>query len=272
MMLAQENQVSEDAEEFSVFTITPAFWKMVTSALQTLCEDSTFDLDADGLRTRAMDQSHVALLDVKFPRSSFDKFHCSKPSRFTVHLDDFSKIVKRSDLRENFQISKGQNRNLSIKIGSGHYRKEFELHLIEDELKSSPLPKLAFTTRFTMDVQSFFQILSDISVISSHLSVSVSKSGSLNLSGKGDSGNVEIALGKTESTLLHEVIVESEAPETKAVYNLEYLLKIVKAVSSFSDFVRFEFSSKMPLRIEFSSSQSKSSSSIQFYLAPKMID
>jgi proliferating cell nuclear antigen len=270
-MMQTQNEFSQNSE-FSISSSTPAIWKMIASAVQTLSEDATFEVDADGVRTRAMDPSHVAMLDVKFPSSAFEKFRCLKPTKFTVHVEDFSKIVKRSESKETFEISRSETKSLSVKIGSGHYRKEFELHLLDDELKSSPLPKLTFTTRFAMGLDAFFQILTDISAISSHVSVAVSKTGSVILSGKGDSGKAEISLGKGDGALLQEIELENVSEETRAVYNLEYLIKIVKAVSAFSDFVRFEYSTKMPLRLEFQSLERKSAGPVQFYLAPKMVD
>jgi proliferating cell nuclear antigen len=265
-----QNEFSHDSE-FSILSSTPTMWKVIVSTILTLSEDATFDVDAEGVRTRAMDPSHVALLDLKFPSSVFEKFRCSKPTKFTLHLEDFSKIVKRSEPRDIFELSRSQVGSLSVKIGSGHYRKEFELHLLDEEMKSSPLPKLSFSTRFAMSLDAFYQILTDISVVSSHISVSVSK-GSVSISGKGDSGKAEVTLGKTDGALLQEVNEENSSLETRAVYNLEYLLKIVKATSSFSDLVRFEYSNKMPLRLEFLNMEKRSTGPIQFYLAPKMID
>ena len=265
-----QNEFSQDSE-FSIFSSSPAIWRMIVAAVQTLSEDSTFDVDSDGVRTRAMDPSHVALLDVKFPTSSFENFRCPKPTRFTIHMEDFSKIVKRSELKESFELSRAKSKSLAIKIGSTHYRKEFELHLLDDELKTSPLPKLTFTTRFSMGLDPFQQILTDISVVSTTVGVAVSN-GSVALSGKGDSGKAEVKIGKGDGALLQEASVENGSDETKAYYNLEYLLKIVKAVASFSDLVKFEYSSKMPLRIEFLNLEKRSTGPIQFYLAPKMID
>jgi proliferating cell nuclear antigen len=271
MMQAQKNEFSEDPE-FSLFSTSPAIWKLIVSAVQILSEDVSFDLDADGLRTRAMDDSHVALLDVKFPSTSFERFQCLRPAKFTVHVEDFSKIVKRAEPKETFELSRTKTRSLAIKIGSGHYRKEFEMHLLDEELKASPLPRLTFTTRFSMGLDAFYQILVDISTVSTHVTVSVAN-GLVCLSGKGDSGKAEVTIGKGDGALLQEAVVETGSAEsTRAVYNLEYPLKIVKAVSSFSDLVKFEYSTKMPLRLEFLSLEHRSAGPVQFYLAPKMID
>lgn len=272
MQQSQENPLSE---EFAISSSSSALWRVVTTSVQTLSEDATFDVDANGLGTRAMDPSHVALLDVNLPANYFDEFHCPRPSTFTVNLEDFSKIIRRADNRERVEISRMSSRMLKINIGSGHYRKEFELHLTESgERKPTPLPRLTFTTRFSMRFQAFLQILSDISVLSTHLAVSVSN-GSVVLSGKGDSGKVEVALGREDGALLQEAVVEGGSQQqTRAVYNLEYLLKITKSMSPFCDYVKLEYSSKMPLRLGFKNAAKTTSTSgeIQFYLAPKMME
>ena len=240
--------------------------------MQSIADDATFDLDADGIRSRSIDPSHVALVEVSLPPRSFEKFDCLRPTRFTLHLEDFSKIVKRSDSKESFEISRsGNERGLHIKIGNGHYRKEFELHLMETDPKSAPLPKLAFTTRFKMDLHSFYQILTDVSTLSNYLTVVV-RSDRVVLSGKGDSGNVEVTLGKNQSGLLEEIEILGEREETKALYNLEYLLKLVKAVAPYSDLITFEYANKMPLKTEFLIGKRPGMGKIQYYLAPKIID
>jgi hypothetical protein len=53
-MQAQNAEIFPSSE-LAIFSSALGIWKSVTSVLQTLSEDSTFDVDADGLRTRAMD-------------------------------------------------------------------------------------------------------------------------------------------------------------------------------------------------------------------------
>ena len=274
--MMQQSQENQYPEEFTVSSTTSTLWRVLAAAAQTLSEDVTFDTDGEGLRTRVMDPSHVALLDVNLTTNYFNGFRCPKPARCRLHLEDFSKIIKRADNREMIEICKMSSTMLEIRIGSGHYRKEFELQLSDSgETKPTPLPRLTFTTRFSMGFQSFQQILADISVLSTHLAVSVSN-GFVALSGKGDSGKVEISFGEQDGAFLQEAVVEGGSQQqSKAVYNLEYLLKITRALSPFADNVKFEYSSKMPLRLEFKSSETSTStvgSGIRFYLAPKMME
>jgi proliferating cell nuclear antigen len=56
----------------------------------------------------------------------------------------------------------------------------------------------------------------------------------------------------------------------KSSYNIDYISKIVKAISSISaDNVTLEFSSKKPLRLEFAI---QGSLKTQFFLAPRVND
>ena len=161
-----------------------------------------------------MDSSHVALIDIRFPSTSFDKFRCSKPTKFTLHMEDFSKIVRRCELKDTLVLSRSGGRSLSIIIGAGNNKREFELHLLDTDLKSSPIPKLTFTTKFTMNLETFSQILTDISTLSTYVNVQVSPD-ILILSGKGDSGLVEVIVNKEDGTLLQEVQADQGTQPTK---------------------------------------------------------
>ena len=46
---------------------------------------------------------------------------------------------------------------------------------------------------------------------------------------------MEVTLGKNQSGLLQEIEILGEREETKALYNLEYLFKLVKSVTPYSD-------------------------------------
>ena len=82
-------------------------------------------------------------------------------------------------------------------------------------------------------------------------------------SGKGDSGEVNIALENGKGDLT-ELDVKAESTGT---YSLEYLNPIIKAVGSTVEAVTCEFSTAKPLRIEF---KVANLGRIHFYLAPRV--
>ncbi len=52
---------------------------------------------AEGITFRGMDPSHVALIDISWPNSAFEKYECDSDIKFGVRIDEFSKLIKRAD-------------------------------------------------------------------------------------------------------------------------------------------------------------------------------
>ena len=40
-----------------------------------------------------MDPSHVALIDINWPNSAFEKYNCDSDVKFGVRIDEFSKLI-----------------------------------------------------------------------------------------------------------------------------------------------------------------------------------
>jgi proliferating cell nuclear antigen len=78
--------------------------------------------------------------------------------------------------------------------------------------------------------------------------------------GKGDAGDAEVVYWKDENTSIEMFNVN----ESKTAYSLEYLLQMLNAVDA--DNVILEYSSKMPLRLQF---LLPFRCDMQYYLAPR---
>jgi proliferating cell nuclear antigen len=254
------------AASFVARSKTPSEWKAVTASIQTLVEEATFDVTPDGITFRAMDPSHVALVDLFWPSSDFEKFACEKSDRFTVRMEDFAKLIRRAESKDSVEISREGTESLNVKVSNG-YKREFELHLIESNQSNTPLPKLTFDASFVTTEPSFDRILNDVSAISNHISID-SDSNRVLFSGKGDTGKASVVIEKAENGK-GDLISLSTQKEAKSTYSIEYLLKITKAAGSASDTIKFEYSSKMPLRMEFKLGEN-SKGRLQFYLAPRV--
>ena len=241
---------------------TPGEWKAVTAAIQTLVEEATFEVSSDGITFRAMDPSHVALVDLFWPSAGFEKFECEKADKFTVRVEDFAKLIKRAEAKDSIEISREGSDSLVLKLGN---KREFELHLVDSSQGTTPLPKLTFDSKFTIVEPAFERILNDVSVMSNHITIEASPE-RLTFSGKGDSGKASDVLEKGNNDLPEYTVTK----EAKATYSIEYLLKITKAAGSASELVNFEYSSKMPLRMEFKLGEAGKSGRIHFYLAPRV--
>ena len=244
---------------FSAKTSGSEEWKAVISAVSTLVEEATFEATVEGISFRGMDPSHVALIDINWPNTAFERFECDGDIKFGVRIDEFSKLIKRADKNNAIEISITDDNMLLVTIGKN---KKYKMRLIESSASDTPLPKIPYDTKISLTSSVFDKILGDVQVVSDYLIINATES-QAEFSGKGDSGEVNITLEKNKEELT-ELDVKADSLGT---YSLEYLNSIVKAVGTVVDTVTCEFSSSKPLRIVF---KVANLSRIHFYLAPRV--
>lgn len=243
---------------FSAKTSGSDEWKAILSAISTLVEEATFEATTEGITFRGMDPSHVALIDISWPNSAFEKYESDGDIKFGVRIDEFSKLIKRADKTESIEISITDNM-LLISIGKN---KQYKMRLIESSATDTPLPKIPYDAKIELATSLFDKILGDVQVVSDYLTIKTAES-KAEFSGKGDSGEVLISLQKQQDELT-DISVKEESTGT---YSLEYLNPIVKAVGTASGSIICEYSSAKPLRIEF---KVANMGRIHFYLAPRV--
>ncbi|MDX1595961.1 MAG: proliferating cell nuclear antigen (pcna) [Nitrosopumilaceae archaeon] len=233
--------------------------KAIISAISTLVEEATFVATAEGITFRGMDPSHVALIDISWPNSAFEKYECDSDIKFGVRIDEFSKLIKRADKKDSIEISISEQNLLLVSIGKN---KKYKMRLIESSATDTPLPKIPYDTKISLSSSSFDKILGDVQVVSDYLTISTTDS-KAEFSGKGDSGEVVIDLDK-DTDDVHEI---ASSKESEGTYSLEYLNPVVKAVGTTAGSITCEFSTAKPLRIEF---KVANIGRIHFYLAPRV--
>ncbi len=233
--------------------------KAIISAISTLVEEATFVSNAEGITFRGMDPSHVALIDISWPNSAFEKYECDNEFKFGVRVDEFSKLIKRAEKQDSIEISISEENMLLVTIGKN---KKYKMRLIESTASDTPLPKIPYDAKIGLTASSFDKILGDVQVVSDYLTIKANPS-KAEFSGKGDSGEVVIELEKGMEQLT-DISVKQESIGT---YSLEYLNPVVKAVGTTAGTVTCEYSSAKPLRIEF---KVANIGRIHFYLAPRV--
>ena len=244
---------------FLAKTSTSDEWKAVISAISTLVEEATFESTVEGITFRGMDPSHVALIDISWPNSAFEKYECDSDIKFGVRIDEFSKLIKRAEKNDSIEISISEDNMLLVSVGKN---KKYKMRLIESSASDTPLPKITYDAKIALVSTEFDKILGDVQVVSDYLSINASST-KASFSGRGDSGEVLITLEKG----MEELPEISVKQDSTATYSLEYLNPIVKAVGNTTGIVICEYSTAKPLRIEF---KVANIGRIYFYLAPRV--
>ena len=234
--------------------------KAIISAISTLVDEATFVATSEGITFRGMDPSHVALIDISWPNSAFDSYECDSDIKFGVRIDEFSKLIRRADKTNDIQINISDDNMLLVTIGKN---KRYKMRLIESSATDTPLPKIPYDSKISIQIDKFDKILGDVQVVSEFLTIQTSGT-KAEFSGKGDSGEVNIELEKDEQDEDEEISTKEDSSGT---YSLEYLNPVVKAVGKTAGIITCEFSSSKPLRVEFKISNI---GRIHFYLAPRV--
>jgi proliferating cell nuclear antigen len=274
---------AEESLQFSSITKTPEMWKSISSAIMTIVDEAHFEVSQEGIKFRSMDPSHIALVDINWPSSSFEKFECPSTIRFGVRIDEFSKILRRTNSNDSVEISILQDSRLNIKtIGSGYLR-NYKMNLIETggNPSSTPLPQMTFDSKIVLGHEIFEKILNDIAVVSEQITIESTTNARHSpkeeddnkitiFSGSSDKGEVKVTIDKhiNNSENIHEIDVKENS---KSSYMLDYISKIMRSVSSSSSqsnlVTIIEHSTKKPLRLEFTLPDAVK---LQFYLAPRI--
>ncbi|MGD0330281.1 MAG: proliferating cell nuclear antigen (pcna) [Nitrososphaeria archaeon] len=223
---------------------TPEEWKAIAVAISKIVEEATFEATSQGLNFRGMDPSHIALIDLNWPNSAFEKYECSQPLKIGLKIEDFVKLIKRASSNDKVELETKDN-SLMIKFVNS-YKKEYLVHLIEPYSSSTPLPKISLNSKAVIRTKALGNLLDDVQVVSETVNISAKKD-QIILEGQGDTGNAKILLDKTNEDIISVDVKE----ESTSTYSLPHLLDIIGSLSSVSENVSLEFSTKMPIKLLF---------------------
>ena len=235
-------------------------WKAILNAIGDIVDDAMFICTDEGVTFRGMDPAHVALLDVTFPKSSFQTLE-TKTSFFGLRIEDFKKVLNacgNSDLVE--LIIEGENL-MKITV-SGSLNMEFNLRLIEKSGTNTPIPKVDYKAKASLEPTVFSRILTNLQPISEYVTIDCNYD-KIQFSSKGDVGDARIDIEKGNPELRYLETLEI----TNAVYSLEYMAKIIRNIGKTSKNVSIEYSSKNPLHMLF---ETPSMVKVDYYLAPRI--
>jgi proliferating cell nuclear antigen len=237
-------------------------WKNLLTAISTLIEEADFNTSEDGLKLRSMDPSHVAMVDFEWSKEAFEEYVCDKPTNIRVNITTMLKLLRRSKSEESLEISYDEESKKVDLTLRGKILKKFTMPTLESVEEEVPTPKLSFNARVKLMSETLKEIVEDSETVSDNISFKA-KEDKLFVKASSELSNVGMELSKTDGALLELEIKEN----SDATFNLNYLGQMVKAGSATSEVVTIEFSTNMPIRLEFEMSQQ---GKLMYYLAPRI--
>ena len=247
---------------FNVKMADAKFLKDMMSAISILIDEATFDVASDGIKLRAMDPSRVAMVDFEWPKTVFDEYVCSETMKMCVNISEMLKLLRRTGKDESLELSLDEKTGrLKITI-KGKYVRTFNMPTLEAMEEEVPTPKVTFNVRAKIVTEGLREAIEDASLVSDHVRIEADNE-KMVMQATGDLMGATIEFKKGSDALL-----DIEAKEaSKATFSLSYLSEIVKAAVATSDIATLEFSTDMPIKLDF---KQPKEGKLTFYLAPRI--
>jgi proliferating cell nuclear antigen len=247
---------------FKVKLTDAKLWRNLMTAISTLIDEATFNANEEGIALRAMDPSHVAMVDFAWPKTAFEEYRCDQPMKICVNISEMLKLLRGAGSDEVLELSLDeQTGRLNLRL-QGKYVRTFSMATLESTGEETPTPKISFNAKARITTDCLKQAVDDAATVSDHVRLEALPE-KLILRATGDLGSVTIELEKNSEALLSLEVKE----ESKATFSLNYLAEIIKAASIASPIATVEFSSNMPIKIDFELAQQ---GKLSYLLAPRI--
>lgn len=256
----EEVVFSKESEIVQVgFTTDKATLLQIAKSAECMYEDATFSISEEGISFRAMDPSHVALLDMGIPNACFEKWSCIEEQKFALNIEEFRKLVNSLDTKGSISLQIKEKEILVLQNGFSA-----SVKTIEPSVKDCPLPRIpydntiGFSENEEINVSEFSKLARKIGTVSDYITINCDASKVL-FTGKGDQGACEKAYTSQQVKI-------DNREDSETTYSLEFLMPYLRTLTKDSQ-IELGFSTSKPMRIQ---TKVNNIGRIDFYLAPRV--
>jgi len=231
--------------------------KTATKAIVSLVSEARFHFKDEGLHSRAVDPSNVAMVIVDIPRDSFEVYKVDEEKIVGVDVNrvyDILKAVKRKDLVE---LKVEDDSHMKVKFGSV----EYTVALIDPSAirKEPRIPELELPAKIVLDAGEFKKAIQAADKISDHVVFKSDETG-FYIEAEGDIDKITFHMGEIE-------LIEFNKESARSMFSVEYLKEFVKIASS-GDILTIYLGNNYPVRLIFDVVDGRLK--VEYILAPRI--
>ena len=242
-----------------VYGETSSF-KNIVEALSKIVDECLIRFYEDGMRLKALDPAHVSLISIFIPSSAFDEYQVEGEARFGFITSNLLKLVKRARKGDLLTFEVEEDRvTLEFKGPVTRRYRIVNLDVAEVEIPES---SLEFNVSASILSDPLKNAIRDAEVVGDTLEVKAENEEELLLRGVGGGSEAETRITGESGALISLSVKEP----SRSLYAIEHL-KAILSITKVADTVELQFSSNMPLRLEFSLPRE---GRVEFLLAPKL--
>lgn len=235
-------------------------WRYMVASIEKIIDEGVIVASSEGVSLRALDTSHVAMVDLFYPASAFVEYSVDgEESRIGVSFNVLAKILRRAR-KEDELIIEADDSTVTI-IFSGRGERTFRIPQIQLSYEKLPDPKISFTVRGKMLGSTFREAIKDLEPHSDVITIEASDE-ALYFTGSSEIVRAEIELSLERQTLLD---LEVDSPD-KSSYSIEYFTEMLNAAQA-AEVVGISYAGDAPVRVDM---EYMGGGRLTFYVSPRV--
>jgi proliferating cell nuclear antigen len=228
----------------------------VVSALVTECR---LHVDADGIRTRAVDTANVAMVSLDLRKDAFSGFSATK-EEIGLDITKMKNILGMMGRGDTLNLQLADNsRKLELSFGS--YRYSVTLLDVNTVRKDPNPPTIELPGKVVLSGETLSSAIKAASVVSDKIALGIDPKGqNFYMVAEGDTDHIRLELGKDQLISLKPV-------EARSLFSLDYLKDLGKVMGRAKE-VQIALGVDHPVKFSFTFADGKGS--VDYLLAPRI--
>lgn len=220
-------------------------FKEVIDAIGNIADEVALLLTLDGLNIKALDADQSSLIDVSLPKDMFLEYDVGEEVSIGVSINNLKKVLKHLKKGENLAIElEGDFVKFTIGAG-GVVSRVFKFRNLDVPTPEIPEFNLEFKASAKLMAQAVKKVIEDIEAVGGSTQIKATPEAIVFKSI--GAGKVEVRFAQGSLALISLDVQEP----SESVYDTTKLVNVL-GIAKVSDIVTLEFSSKNPLKAEFS--------------------
>ena len=237
--------------------------KEFIGAVGSLVDEAKVNVNEDGMQIKAVDPSHVAMIEANLVKSAFDSYE-AKSMEMGMDIDKFKNVLTVAGKDEMVNLEKDDNLNRLV-VNIGNLTRAMPL-LDTSGMPDPKVPSLDLPSTVNVVVNEIAQGLKASKSVSDHIALSTDKN-SFKLVCEGDNQNsVDLSLGKDQLEKL------DSPDEATSLFSLEYFSLMVNSLPA-DRILHINLGTDLPVKIDADlavDDMTGAQGNVKFLLAPRI--
>ena len=237
--------------------------KEFIGAVGSLVDEAKVNVNEDGRQIKAVDPSHVAMIEANLVKSAFDSYE-AKSMEMGMDIDKFKNVLTVAGKDEMVDLEKDDDLNRLV-VNIGNLTRAMPL-LDTSGMPDPKVPSLDLPSTVNVVVNEIAQGLKASKSVSDHIALSTDKN-SFRLVCEGDNQNsVDLSLGKDQLEKL------DSPDEATSLFSLEYFSLMVNSLPA-DRILHINLGTDLPVKIDADlavDDMTGAQGNVKFLLAPRI--